>query len=586
MMSVIPNDNVFLSMFSVVACVLSFISVFVSGKYGDGWTNNSYNVLDPCLREACMAAVFTVLCPTIGALVEYLPLGLPKAKAVGETDTQRQDVINSKLNMTLTLVEKSLYVMGILCLSVLYPTLPNTHAAGVIVRISVSFFNCSTTLMVCAILCFLCRRSTSFSLWNTRIMVVLVCVSGVINSCALMHDETPSTQSNVLFLVSNLLFDVATLIYAATCLHSFVRWFRLSPYGRRLNKVNDMSTKGGSQGDLSEEDAIKQLVVGTHMFSTFIVMTVNAVSIWFTPSLTIYQLSIIIYIKLATALLVFVFDSYAQFHILVAALWTLLDAKTDYVRYISHEVRTPLSATLMGLRMMLDDFKKSHPRPGSIDADRLDTLQDINSSCVSTLDILNDLLCFNKLEAGLLELHKESICPGTFVKESVAMFNVQARDSGVILSVVLNKPPSEGDDDDGNGSVSRTLQRMSSVGSAIINNTSNVLLRRGSSNSSGGGKNLGSKRDSLSLVCSRLLLETDTISLDKFKLDQVSPPHPRQPTHPSTLINRKIDEYAIIIASLMPPTTNVSFGLSTHFFHRFIGHSQSREQCHQVLSAR
>ena len=236
-------------------------------------------------------------------------------------------------------------------------------------------------------------------------MVVLVCVSGVINSCALMHDETPSTQSNVLFLVSNVLFGVAALIYAATCLHSFVRWFRLSPYGRRLNKVNDMSTKGGLQGGLSEEDAIKQLVVGTHMLSTFIIMTVNAVSIWFTPSLTIYQLSIIIYIKLATAMLVFVFDSYAQFHILVAALWALLDAKTDYVRYISHEVRTPLSATLMGLRMMLDDFKESHPRPGSIDADRLDTLQDINSSCVSALDILNDLLCFNKLEAGQRLLH-------------------------------------------------------------------------------------------------------------------------------------------------------------------------------------
>ena len=558
MMSVIPNDNVFLSMFSVVACVLSFISVFVSGKYGDGWTNNSYNVLDPCLREACMAAVFTVLCPTIGALVEYLPLGLPKAKAVGETDTQRQDVINSKLNMTLTLVEKSLYVMGILCLSVLYPTLPNTRHADVIVRISVSFFNCSTTLMVCAILCFLCRRSTSFSLWNTRIMVVLVCVSGVINSCALMHDETPSTQSNVLFLVSNVLFGVAALIYAATCLHSFVRWFRLSPYGRRLNKVNDMSTKGGLQGGLSEEDAIKQLVVGTHMLSTFIIMTVNAVSIWFTPSLTIYQLSIIIYIKLATALLVFVFDSYAQFHILVAALWTLLDAKTDYVRYISHEVRTPLSATLMGLRMMLDDFKKSNPRPGSIDADRLDTLQDINSSCVSALDILNDLLCFNKLEAGLLELHKEVVCPGTFVKESVAMFNVQARDSGVILSVVLNKPPSEGDDDGGGRRLSNKLRHVSSrIGSALAHNASNALLSRVGSNSRAGGsfngrnvssknvssrivsgRNGGDRRDTLSLVCSRLLLETDTISLDKFKLDQVSPPFPptllHTPTHTHT----------------------------------------------------
>ena len=214
-----------------------------------------------------------------------------------------------------------------------------------------------------------------------------------------------------------------------------------------MNKVEDVDNNTKEKQSLSEEEAIKQLVVCVHMFSIFIVMTVNAISIWFTPSLTAYQLSIIIYIRLSMALLVFVFDDYAKIHIMVAALWALLDAKTDYVRYISHEVRTPLSATLMGLRLMLDDYKKSNPRPGSIDADRLDTLQDINSSCVSALDILNDLLCFNKLEAGLLELNKEIVCPGAFVKESVAMFNVQVIDfpflpSLLLLLLLFPSPPS------------------------------------------------------------------------------------------------------------------------------------------------
>ena len=238
----------------------------------------------------------------------------------------------------------------------------------------------------------------------------------------------PKTQSNVLFLVSNMLFDVAALVYAVTCLRLFVRWLRLCSNKNKVLDDTMIGTKDGRAGDCSEEEAIKQLVVGTHMFSTFIVMTVNAVSIWYIPSFTAYQLSIIIYIFLISALVVFVFDAYAHFHFMVAALWALLDAKTDYVRYISHEVRTPLSATLMGLRLMLDDYKQSNPRRGSTDADRLDTLQDINSSCVSALDILNDLLCFNKLEAGLLELNKETVCPGQFVKDSVSMFNVQVSD--------------------------------------------------------------------------------------------------------------------------------------------------------------
>ena len=517
------DDDFWMLMVAVVACVLSFIPVYVSGRnydvHGDGWRNN-YNVSDPCLREACIAALFLILCPTFGTLLEFVPL-LPKS--VGESDVQRQDVIKNKLNMTLTLAEKSLFVMGILCLSALYPTLPDVNT-DVTVRISISFFNCSTTLMVCAILHYLCRQSTSFTRWNTQIIVVLVCVSGVISSCALIHDDTHSTQSNVLFLASNVLFDVAALVYGGTCLRSLVQWFRL-----RGNKV--VGGDGQSKGDSGlEEDAIKQLMMGALMFSTFVVMTVNAVSRWFTASLTICQLSIIIYIMLGTAMLVFVFDSYARFHITLAAMCALLDAKTDYVRYISHEIRTPLSATLMGLRLILDDFKQSRPRPGSIDADRLDTLTDINISCVAALDILNDLLCFNKLEAGLLELNKETLCPGAFVKESVAMFNVQARDSGVVLSVVLNKPPGDNDDDDGNGnddnddgsivSLTRSIRRAARAGSAMVLNNNGFMPRRGSSGSSV-GRVRSDRRISLTSVSSCLLLESDTISLDKFKIDQV-----------------------------------------------------------------
>ena len=562
---------------AIVACVFSFISVYVSGRnydvHRDGWSNN-YDVSDPRLREACRAALFMVLCPTFATLLEFVPL-LPKSK--GESDAQRQDVINGKLNTTLTLAEKSLFVMGILCLSVLYPTLPDINT-DLVVRISISFFNCSTTLMVCAILRFLCRRSTSFTQWNTQIIVVLVCVAGVISSCALIHDDAHSTQANVLFLASDVLFDVAALVYGGSCLLSLIRWFRL-----RGNKVEDVNAKDGQGGNVQpkgnsglEEDTIKQLVVGSYMFSTFVVMAVNAVARWFTASLTVYQLSIVIYIMLSTALLVFVFDSFARFHITLAAMCALLDAKTDYVRYISHEIRTPLSATLMGLRLMLDDFKRSRPRPGSVDADRLDTLKDINSSCVAALDILNDLLCFNKLEAGLLELHKETVCPGAFVKESVAMFNVQARDSGVVLSVVLNRPPGDNDGDGGNGNDDNDDGSVVSLTRSIrrVLNNNNLLQRRGSSGSSGGRiRNDG--RVSLASVSSCLLLESDTISLDKFKLDQVW-------SSLSSLlslflfVNLNVDKYVTVDAD----NTN------THYFHHSIGHSQSREQCHQVLPAR
>ena len=351
------DDHAWILIMAVVACVLSFIPVYAT-TFLDNNNNTTYNFLDPNLREACMSSLFVVLSPAIDSILEFLPL-LPPA---GEADTKRRDVIGSKSNMTITLTEKSIFVIGILCLSVLYPTLQNTNT-DLLVHISTSFFNCSTTLMVCAILSFLCRRSTSFVLWNTRIMVILVCGSGVISSCASMYQQNNSSvQSNVLFHVSNIIFDVATLIYLGTCIYSLFQWIKRI-HGKKRSTVdvhgevvdggpNATNTENEKPKEITVDESITHFVVGTHMFSTLVIMIVNAVSIWYTPFLTFYQLSIIIYIMIG--------------HVTAAALCALLDSKTDYVRYISHEIRTPLSATLMGLRLMLNDFKKSMPRPGSV----------------------------------------------------------------------------------------------------------------------------------------------------------------------------------------------------------------------------
>ena len=65
------------------------------------------------------------------------------------------------------------------------------------------------------------------------------------------------------------------------------------------------------------------------------------------------------------------------------------------------------------------------PPSPSPQKEQFDTLQDIQKSCTAALDILNDLLCFNKIESGVLELHKEQVNVVGFVRESVALFNMQ-----------------------------------------------------------------------------------------------------------------------------------------------------------------
>jgi signal transduction histidine kinase len=115
----------------------------------------------------------------------------------------------------------------------------------------------------------------------------------------------------------------------------------------------------------------------------------------------------------------------------------LLESKKSYVRYISHELRTPLNTAFLGLKLLTNELKASNnPR----DMERYDTLCDVNVSCTAAVDILNDLLCYEKLESGILELHKENIVVDSFLKECASIFSAQARECGVTISTVTDTP--------------------------------------------------------------------------------------------------------------------------------------------------
>lgn len=108
----------------------------------------------------------------------------------------------------------------------------------------------------------------------------------------------------------------------------------------------------------------------------------------------------------------------------------MLESKKSYVRYISHELRTPLNTAFLGLKLLTSDLKLSS---NAQDVDRYDTLCDVNASCTAAVDILNDLLCYEKLDSGILELHKENISVLEFLRDRVGMFSLQARECGVAL---------------------------------------------------------------------------------------------------------------------------------------------------------
>jgi signal transduction histidine kinase len=89
-----------------------------------------------------------------------------------------------------------------------------------------------------------------------------------------------------------------------------------------------------------------------------------------------------------------------------------------------------------GLKLLTDDLNLIQLSSGkSVDSDRYDTICDVNSANRTALDILNDLLSFEKLESGILEVHKHEVSVLPFISECVEMFSSQVRDSGVNVMI-------------------------------------------------------------------------------------------------------------------------------------------------------
>ena len=75
------------------------------------------------------------------------------------------------------------------------------------------------------------------------------------------------------------------------------------------------------------------------------------------------------------------------------------------------------------------------------DIDRLDTLNDVALSITTTVDILNDLLSFEKLESGIMTLHKSDVHVQSFVEGTVDIFYATGRSKNVTIKIDFSANP-------------------------------------------------------------------------------------------------------------------------------------------------
>ena len=98
----------------------------------------------------------------------------------------------------------------------------------------------------------------------------------------------------------------------------------------------------------------------------------------------------------------------------------VLETKRMFMRYISHEIRTPMSTIKMGLRLLQKELRKS-----KANAAHLGTLEDVKTSADIALNILNDMLLYDKIQNGIMKLELSYVRPLTLLRSAIAPFMLQ-----------------------------------------------------------------------------------------------------------------------------------------------------------------
>eukprot|EP01036_Dinobryon_divergens_P035079 gene35079-45408_t len=96
--------------------------------------------------------------------------------------------------------------------------------------------------------------------------------------------------------------------------------------------------------------------------------------------------------------------------------------KRNFVRFVSHEIRTPLNSVCLGLDLIHKEMVKD-----GCGTEGLETLSDVKEAVDISIDILNDLLSYEKLEAGIMVIEPIKFRASLLITDFMRPFIMQAR---------------------------------------------------------------------------------------------------------------------------------------------------------------
>lgn len=101
-------------------------------------------------------------------------------------------------------------------------------------------------------------------------------------------------------------------------------------------------------------------------------------------------------------------------------------AKSDFLATVSHELRTPMNGVLGAVQIL---------EYSDLPDETMEFVQIIRTSAEEQLSLIEDLLAFGEVEAGIISLHEELIAPGAFVRTATRVNAMAAADKGIAFNI-------------------------------------------------------------------------------------------------------------------------------------------------------
>jgi PAS domain S-box-containing protein len=113
------------------------------------------------------------------------------------------------------------------------------------------------------------------------------------------------------------------------------------------------------------------------------------------------------------------------------------EARTNFIATVSHELKTPLSAIKMSLRLLRDE------RLSKLSETQEELIDDLEGEANRLLNITQELLNANELETGKIQLHPEKVRADEIIEEAIDSVLTMAEDRNVLITeeIASDIPP-------------------------------------------------------------------------------------------------------------------------------------------------